>query len=86
MDIELSIEKAEVFQLSHVSFSLTNFLPHSFILPGSFHLSHFDEKQKKNQLYCLCLKMTADFGNFVNKTDKKQKMKDGMNPAIMPII
>ena len=50
-------------------------------MPGSFHLSHFDEK-KKNQLYCLCLKMTADFGNFVTKTDKKQKTKDEMNPAL----
>ena len=32
-------------------------------------------KNEKNQLYCLCLKMTADFGNFVSKNDKKQKMK-----------
>ena len=51
----------------------------SHLMPGSFHLSsfvfcHFDEKLK-NQLYCLCLKMTADFGNFVNKTDEKRKMK-----------
>ena len=34
-------------------------------------------------LYCLCLKMTADFGNFVAKTDEKRKTKDEMNPAIM---
>ena len=27
--------------------------------------------------------MTADFGNFVNKTDEKQKTKDDMNPAIV---
>ena len=26
--------------------------------------------------------MTADFGNFVTKTDKKQKTKDEMNPAL----
>ena len=25
--------------------------------------------------------MTADFGNFVDKTDEKRKMKDEMNPA-----
>ena len=25
--------------------------------------------------------MTADFGNFVNKTDEKRKTKDEMNPA-----
>ena len=40
----------------------------------------FDEK-RKNQLYCLCLKMTADFGNFIDKTDEKQKMKDVMSQA-----
>ena len=34
------------------------------------------------QLYCLCLKMTADFVNFVNKTDEKRKTKDEMNPAV----
>ena len=54
-------------------------------MPGSFHLSifvfrHFDEK-RKNQLYCLCLKMTADFGNFIDKTDEKRKTKDEMNLA-----
>ena len=27
--------------------------------------------------------MTADFGNFVTKTDKKQKTKDEMNPALI---
>ena len=48
-----------------------------FISPFVFR---FDEKGK-NQLYCLWLKMTADFGNFVNKTDEKQKTKDEMNPA-----
>ena len=32
----------------------------------------------KNQLYCTCLKMTADFGNFLAKTDKKQQTKDEM--------
>ena len=55
------------------------------LLPSSFCLSffvcrHFDKNQK-NQLCCLCLKMTADFGNFVNKTDEKRKTKDEMNPA-----
>ena len=42
-----------------------------------FRFSYFgqnDEKQK-NQLYCLCLKETADFRNFVAKTDEKRKMK-----------
>ena len=62
-----------------------------WLMPSSFHLSfvviltnyekisctHFDKKWK-NQLYCLCLKMTADFGNFVAKTDKKRQMKDEM--------
>ena len=38
-------------------------------------------KKRKKQLYCLCLKMTADFGNFVAKNDKKRKTKDEMNPA-----
>ena len=37
-----------------------------------------DEKQK-NQLHCLCLKMTADFRNFVAKTEEKWKAKDEMN-------
>merc|ERR1719273_1437804 len=41
-------------------------------IPFSFFVN--DEK-RKNQLYWLCLKMTADFGNFVTKNDKKQKMK-----------
>ena len=41
-------------------------------IPFSFFVN--DEKWK-NQLYCLCLKMTADFGNFVAKNDEKQKMK-----------
>ena len=41
-------------------------------IPFSFFVN--DEKRKK-QLYCLCLKMTADFGNFVAKNDKKRKMK-----------
>ena len=34
-----------------------------------------NDEKRKNQLYCLCLKMTADFGNFVAKNDKKRKMK-----------
>jgi hypothetical protein len=42
--------------------------------------SQNDEK-RKNQLCCLCLKMTADFGNFVAKTDKKRKTKDVMSRA-----
>ena len=41
-------------------------------IPFSFFVN--DEK-RKNQLYCLCLKMTADFGNFVAKNDEKRKMK-----------
>ena len=45
----------------------------------------FDEK-RKNQLYCLCLKMTADFGNFVAKTDEKQKTKDEMKQTIKIIF
>ena len=47
----------------------------------NFRFSYFgenDEKQK-NQLHCLCLKMTADFRNFVAKTDEKWKTKDEMN-------
>ena len=36
-------------------------------------------KNEKNQLYCLCLKVTADFRNFITKTDEKQKTKDEMN-------
>ena len=52
---------------------------------------HFDLcTNEKNQLYCLCLKMTADFGNFVAKTDEKQKTKDVMSRAeinwILPIV
>ena len=27
--------------------------------------------------------MTADFGNFIAKTDEKQKTKDEMNPALI---
>ena len=42
-----------------------------------------NDENRKNQLYCLCLKMIADFGNFINKTDKKRKMKDEMNPALI---
>ena len=49
-------------------------------IPFSFFVN--DEK-RKNQLYCLCLKMTADFGNFIAKNDKKQKTKDEMNPAVV---
>ena len=47
-------------------------------IPFSFFVN--DEKQKK-QLYCLCLKMTASFGNFVTKNDEKRETKDEMNPA-----
>ena len=49
-------------------------------IPFSFFVN--DEK-RKNQLYCLCLKMTADFGNFVAKNDEKRKTKDEMNPAFI---
>ena len=51
-----------------------------FLSIAGFILSfvlRFDEK-RKNQLYCLCLKMTADFGKFVAKTDKKPQLKDEM--------
>ena len=34
------------------------------------YFGHNNEKQK-NQLYCLCLKMTVDFRNFVDKNDVK---------------
>ena len=54
------------------------FVTYERFIPFSFFVN--DEKQK-NQLYCLCLKMTADFGNFVAKNDKKRKTKDEMNPA-----
>ena len=39
-----------------------------------FRFSYFgqNDQKRKNQLYCLCLKMTADFGNFVAKTDKNE--------------
>ena len=37
-----------------------------------------NDQKRKNQLYCLCLKMTADFGKFVAKTDKKPQLKDEM--------
>ena len=43
-------------------------------ISSHFRLSYMT-KNEKNQLYCLCLKMTADFGNFVAKTDEKRKMK-----------
>ena len=43
-------------------FTIERFIPFSFFVN--------DEKQKK-QLYCLCLKKTADFGNFVAKNDEK---------------
>ena len=49
-------------------------------IPFSFFVN--DEKQK-NQLYCLCLKMTADFGNLVAKNEEKRKTKDEMNPALV---
>ena len=48
-------------------------------IPFSFFVN--DEKRKKKQLYCLCLKMTADFGNFVAKNDEKRETKDEMNPT-----
>ena len=51
-------------------------------IPFSFFVN--DEK-RKNQLYCLCLKMTADFGNFVAKNDEKRKTKDEMNPALVTL-
>ena len=51
----------------------------------SSHFSIFvfrqNDEKRKNQLYCLCLKMTADFGNFVAKTDEKWKTKDVMSRA-----
>ena len=75
VDIELSIEKAEVFQLSHVSFSLTNFLPHSFILPGSFHLSHFDEKQKKISCTVFAWKWQRTLVTSSPKLTKNEKWK-----------
>ena len=47
-----------------------------------FHLIFgFRHEKRKRQLYCLCLEMTADFGNFVAKNDEKQKTKDEMNLA-----
>ena len=49
-----------------VSVSYERFIPFSFFV---------NDKKRKNQLYCLCLKMTADFGNFVAKNDEKRKMK-----------
>ena len=33
-------------------------------------------KNEKNQVYCLCLKMIADFGIFVTETDQKQKLNE----------
>ena len=45
-----------------------------------FRFSYFgqNDQKRKNQLYCLRLKMTADFGNFVAKTNEKRQMKDEM--------
>ena len=47
----------------------------------SFFVVCQNDEKRKNQLYCVCLKMTADFGNFVAKTDKKRKTKDEMKRA-----
>ena len=52
-------------------------------MSGSFHFWFFvffdqNDQKRKNQLYCLHLKRTADF---VVKTDEKRKTKDEMNPA-----
>ena len=46
-----------------------------------FRFSYFgqNDQKRKNQLYCLCLKVTADFRNFVAKTDENRKTKDEMN-------
>ena len=46
-----------------------------------FVLLHFgqNDQKQKNQLHCLCLKMTADLRKFVAEFDKKkQKTKDEM--------
>ena len=50
-----------------------------------FRFSYFgqNDQKRKNQLYWLCLKMTADFRNFVAKTDEKRKSKDEMNRTII---
>ena len=48
----------------------------------AFHPIFVFRKWRKKQLYCLCLKMTADFGNFVAKNDEKGKTKDEMNPTL----
>ena len=49
-----------------------------------FNFLYFDQndQKQKNELHCLCLKMTADFGNFIVKTDKKQKTKDEMKQTM----
>ena len=51
------------------------------LLSGSLQFLYFGQnnQKQKNQLYYLCLNMTADFRNFVAKTDEKQKPKDEMN-------
>ena len=50
----------------------------------NFRFSYFgrNDQKRKNQLHCLCLKVTADFRNFVAKTDEKQKTKDEMNQTL----
>ena len=50
-----------------------------------FRFSYFgqNDKKQKNQLCCLCLKMTADFGNFVTKTDEKRKVKNVMKETLV---
>ena len=54
-------------------------------VPYNFCFSFFgqNDQRRKNQLYCFCLKMTADFRDFVAKTDKKRKAKDEMNRTEM---
>ena len=62
----------------HNKINLNKVVSNERFISFSFFVN--DEKRKR-QLYCLCLKMTADFGNFVAKNDKKRKTKDEMNPA-----
>ena len=55
-----------------------------FILRLSFFV--ILTKNKEQQLHCLCLKMTTNFGKFVTKTDEIRKTKDEMNPALAASI
>ena len=51
-----------------------------------FRFSYFgqNDQKQKNQLYCLCLKVTVDFRNFIAKIDEKRKTKDEMNQTKVP--